>query len=67
MADPLSVAAGAKVTKALTEVVKDALDAPDGCRRMISQVEDIRNAYREAAEVVSFLVLVYEKDLLSFV
>jgi len=51
MADPLSiaggvvglVAAGAQITKMLTQVIKKARDAPDECRRIITQVDDIRN------------------------
>jgi len=52
MADPLSraggivglLAAGAQITKMLNQVIKKTRDAPDECRRIITHVEDIRNA-----------------------
>ena len=51
MADPLSVAAsvvgllaaGAQITKVLTKVMTEARDAPDECRKIKSEVDDIRN------------------------
>jgi hypothetical protein len=55
MADPLSVAAsvvglltaGAQITKVLTQVINKARDAPDNCRKMRDQVEDIRSVLNQ--------------------